>query len=68
MASKTSQSIWMEVTRDTLELPIRIADSAQELAEMSGASVNNIQSIASRTERGLVKSGRFHRIRTEEEI
>lgn len=36
--------IWLKVTHDKYELPIAVADSAKELAELTGCSENNIHS------------------------
>lgn len=38
------ENIWMKVTKDEYELPVMVADSAPELAEMLGCSPNNIYS------------------------
>lgn len=36
--------VWMEVTRDRYELPVAVADSAAELAEITGKRKNTISS------------------------
>lgn len=41
------QYIWMKVTSDEYELPIAVADSAQELADMLGINKSNIMSCIS---------------------
>lgn len=43
--------IWMEVTKDEYELPIAVADTAQELAKMCGTTANNVMSSASHHKR-----------------
>lgn len=35
-------TLWMEVTNDKLELPVAVADSAEELAELIGISKSSI--------------------------
>ena len=37
-------NIWLKVTNDKYELPVAVADSAEELAKMCGVKVNNIHS------------------------
>lgn len=59
--------IYIEVTRDKYELPLRIADSVQELARLSGTSENNIYSQISHYEHGAQKSARFYKIEVGED-
>lgn len=61
------KKIWMEVTRDKYELPIRIADSAKELAEAAGTTLNNVRSAASHYKHGRHPVSRFHAIEAEED-
>lgn len=35
--NKKPRFVWMEISKDQYELPIHIADSAKELAELTGA-------------------------------
>ena len=56
MSSKKVRKIWMEVTRDEYELPVRIADSVEELAEMCGTSTNTIRSNISHCEEGKAEN------------
>lgn len=37
-------NIWLKVTNDKYELPVAVADSAEELAKLCGVKVNNIHS------------------------
>ncbi len=39
--------IWMKVTSDKYELPLAVADTARELAEICGVKENNIVSAIS---------------------
>lgn len=57
----------MEVTTDNYELPKAVADNARELSELTGATINNIRSTACRLDKGIIKTGRFHRIELDEE-
>lgn len=43
------RKLYMAVTKDHLELPIAVADSPHELAEMIGVKANNISSSLTRT-------------------
>lgn len=54
--------IWMEVTKDEYELPVAIADTAEELSEMTGSTVAMITSTASKMKHGRIKNGRFVKV------
>lgn len=54
--------VWMEVTRDEYELPVAVADSADELAKICGVSVNCIRVHVYRHESGLTNTKRFIRV------
>lgn len=58
--------IWMAITKDELELPVAIADTARELAEICGTSEENVRCIASRGERGIYKKPGYLRIKEED--
>lgn len=60
-------TIWIEVTRDEYELPVRVADSATELAEMAGVSANNVYSTVSHYQHRTQKTARFHKVEIEED-
>lgn len=62
--SKHSDFIWMRVSADDLELPEIVADSAAELAELCGVTINAIYSGTSRTSRGIIKNGIYRKVRT----
>ena len=53
--SSLPKMVWMEIDLKNKELPIKIADSAAELAKMCGTTVNNVESSASHAKRGLRK-------------
>lgn len=64
------RNVWMEVTRDQYELPVRVANSAKELASLAGTTLSNVMSGACRGKKGLYKS-RFVKVEVdmeEEEI
>lgn len=62
-----SSKIWIEVTQDEYELPVAVADTARELAEIVGTTTNNIISQCSHRRKGRLKSSRFRMIEIEEE-
>lgn len=42
MNGKNHDRIWMKVTLDQFQLPVAVADSARELAELCGTTPENI--------------------------
>ena len=56
--------IWMMVTRDKYELPLAIADTARELAEMTGFHETSIMKGVLSYEAGS-KYSRFRRVRAD---
>jgi CYTH domain-containing protein len=67
MRNMSSKKIWMEVTRDEYELPVKIADSVEELAEMCGTSTNTIRSTISHWKKGRLKTCVYRKVEIEEE-
>ena len=59
--------VWMEVTKDEYELPVFIADSAPELAQLSGVKENLVYSMASKYKAGVLKRSKFQRVEIPEE-
>lgn len=59
----TKEYIYMLVTDDKYELPVYIADTAQELADLAGTSKGCVHSSVNRWEKGKVKKTRYIRIR-----
>lgn len=60
-------TIWIEVTRDKYELPIHVADTAKELAEMSRCSTNNIYSAISHYRHRNQSSAKFYKVEIDED-
>ena len=56
--------IWMMVTRDKYELPLAIADTARELAEMTGLHETSIMKGVLSYEAGS-KYSRFRKVRVD---
>ena len=52
----------MEVTPDEYEFPVRMADSAEELARICGVSYGTVVSCVSRRESGERKGGKYVRV------
>lgn len=59
-------TVWMMVSKDKYELPLAVADSAPQLAEMVGVSANAIFSSYSCYKNGKHKFSRFHKVEIEE--
>lgn len=65
--------VWMKVTLDRLQLPIAVADTAKELAEMLGmVSANSIYSSLSRAEakrrEGRPAQSRYVTVEVEDDV
>ena len=59
--------IWMMVTRDKYELPLAIADTARELAKLTGYHVGSIVTGANGVKNGKLKRSYFRKVNIEEE-
>lgn len=59
--------VYMQVTTDKYELPLAIADTAQELAEICGTTSGSIYTSCSRRARGIYKKSRFVSVEIDEE-
>jgi predicted DNA-binding transcriptional regulator AlpA len=56
----------MKVTNDKYELPLVVADSVQELADILGVSRNSIYSSMSHVKAGDSKSTPYRKVEVEE--
>lgn len=54
--------LWFAVTKDKYEFPIFVCDSAEELAEHFGTTLNNVRSSVSHAEREG-RRGKYRRVR-----
>ena len=61
------RKVYMQVTKDALSLPTAIADSAAELARITGAPENTILTAATRAKRGECKHESYVRVEFYEE-
>lgn len=60
------RNLYMMVTDDELELPLVVADSAQELADIIGRSVNTIYSGISHEQHGRIKRSIYKKVEIKE--
>lgn len=58
-------TLYMKVSKDKYELPLAIADNAQELASMCGVTVGTIFSQISRSKTG--RRSPYHKVEIEED-
>lgn len=56
------RTLYMMVTDDELELPLVVADSAQELADIIGRNVNTIYSGISHEKHGRIKRSIYKKV------
>ena len=61
------RKIYMAVTKDALSLPLAVADSAAELAELRGVQVETIRSLISRGRTGKIKRPGYIVVEVEED-
>lgn len=59
--------VWMRITRDKYELPLAIADSAEELAEICNVKRETVASMVSSYEKGKLKTSRYICVNVEED-
>lgn len=59
------KTVWVFVTDDEYELPLAVADTAQQMAELTGYSRATIVSSYSHWRRGDYKTCRFRRVTIE---
>ena len=55
-------TLWLEVTQDELELPLVVADSAKELADLRNVKTKAIWIHHSRWLRGKIKRGKYRKV------
>lgn len=60
-------TVWIKVTKDEFELPVAIADTAEELAEILGVDRSTILSAVRRYERGEVSFSVYRRLEIEDD-
>ena len=58
------RTIWLKVTSDELELPVAVADTAEQLAKMCVTTVGSIYSSVSKVRHGR-ESTPYRKVRVE---
>ena len=58
--------LWMCVTADEYELPLAVADTARELAEMWGTNQHNVETFVSKNSSGRQNGYRYLKVRNDE--
>lgn len=51
--------IWMEITKDKYELPVAVADTCEELADMCGVSPYTVRNSWRRYAKGKLKKTKY---------
>ena len=59
--------LWMVVTDDEYELPLYVAETAEELSRITGVNVNTIRSSVSHVRSGRNKSNIYQKVEWSEE-
>ena len=63
--NKHHKYIWMKVSNDKYELPVAVADTAEELALACGVSANSIYADIWRFEKGHFSSSVYYKVLNE---
>lgn len=59
--------LWMKVSEDEYELPLAVADSAEELSAMTGRTAGSIQAMVSKYKHGKKYCGYWRTVEIEED-
>ena len=68
MEDSMAKCIWMEVTLDEMEQPLKVADTAQQLAKMCGISVHKIWDEYSKYTHGIRKHCRWRKVEIDDAV
>ena len=60
-------NVWMKISKDRLELPLAVAESASELAKICNTSPDCIMSVVSKARKGIIKNPGFVKIEIEDD-
>ena len=63
--AKRKDHCYMLITTDKYELPLAVADTVQELANILGENKNNIESCISHNRRGVSKRSKYIKVELE---
>ena len=58
--------VWMKVTQDEYELPLAIADTSVELAQICGTTANSIRSTVAKARKGIIRNPSYVLVMVEE--
>ena len=61
------KNIWMKISNDDFELPLAVADTAQELADIVGTTKNCIVSTISKFNQGKLKRTPYICVKVKDE-
>ena len=64
----TGNVVYLKVSHDKYELPLVVADSVREMAEICGVPENNISSLISKYEHGILKWTSFRKVVIPEDM
>lgn len=51
--------VYMAVSKDKYRLPVAVADSPMELAQIVGVNYNTVMSVISKWRHGIIKNARY---------
>lgn len=60
-------TLWLKVTKDKYELPLAVADTIPELAEMTGCTVSSLYTIFSKKRNGKKKYPGYVEVKINED-
>ncbi len=67
MPKDTGTYVYMKVTDDEYELPLCVADTVMELAELTGSTRNAIYTAVNKQKRGKLKKSQWRKVLIEED-
>lgn len=59
--------VYIQVTRDKYELPVAVADSPSELARMTGANRNTVNSTLALFRKGKYKNPKYREVEIDDD-
>lgn len=60
-------NVWMQITKDKYELPVAVANTANELAEIVGVDVSAVRSAVSKQKTGKRKVTKYIKVVVEDD-
>lgn len=68
MKEPVAMVLWIAITADKYELPLIVADTPEELAQLAGVAVGSVRSCYSRYKNGRRKKSRYICVEIPDEI